>query len=200
MRLFSIFVIALVAFFACDNGSAGDPCTTLGKKLQSCGLMTPGEIYCGGDEDTAFESCVSLCFARASCSELEPFYCEGVRDPSLMACFSDCPGEPLTFTCEDGFVISYHQKCDGREDCPDRSDEFGCPVFLCADGDSIPADKECDGRQDCDDASDESGCPVFTCADGEELDPRRECDGREDCSDGSDELGCPVYAEPTCPE
>jgi len=200
MKAFAFLIAVLFTFFACDDSSGGDPCVLLGKKLQSCGLWTEGEIYCDGHEETANSRCVSYCFARASCDLLESFMCNGERPPALMACFYNCPSDPLTFTCEDGYVVSYDQVCDAREDCPDGSDEFGCSVFTCENGEKIPLDEQCDWKQDCPDGSDELGCPVYTCDNGQEVHLNRECDGSPDCDDGSDEIGCPVYAEATCPE
>lgn len=200
MKRFGFFFAVFITFIACDDSPSGEPCVLLGKKLQSCGLMTKGEIYCDSHEDTAYDDCVSNCIARASCDLLESFLCEGVREPAILACYYDCPSEPLTFTCDDGYVISNYEVCDASEDCPDGSDEFGCSVFTCENGEKIPLNEQCDGKQDCLAGSDELGCPMFTCDNGQEVRLNKECDGTPDCDDGSDEMGCPDYAEPTCPE
>ncbi|KJH48004.1 Low-density lipoprotein receptor domain class A [Dictyocaulus viviparus] len=96
-------------------------------------------------------------------------------------------------------------RCDGRIDCPDRSDENNCETrdcnadhFQCLTGQCIPLDWACDGRRNCRDGSDELHChegcrigrefrcdPSSTC-----LDISLKCDGIIDCENGSDERDC----------
>ncbi|XP_059153269.1 low-density lipoprotein receptor-related protein 8-like [Physella acuta] len=75
-----------------------------------------------------------------------------------------CPAN--TFTCRDnsGCTLSVYV-CDTERDCPDGSDEFGCPTdcshphqFKCSNGKCIPHIYVCDGDNDCGDQSDER-CP-----------------------------------------
>ncbi|KAF4095523.1 hypothetical protein G5714_023126 [Onychostoma macrolepis] len=78
-----------------------------------------------------------------------------------------------TFGCVEAALV-----CDGREDCPDGSDEDRCgsvtpsqrpPLpklcsdkqFSCWSGECVSLDKRCDLRRDCADGSDESDC--FDC-------------------------------------
>ncbi|XP_066015534.1 uncharacterized protein [Pocillopora verrucosa] len=75
------------------------------------------------------------------------------------------------FTCADKSCIPLFWKCDGLNDCHDRSDENGCPttaplvcskeMFRC-DGDCIKGHLQCDGKNDCGDGSDERGCDEKT--------------------------------------
>ena len=56
------------------------------------------------------------------------------RNLALFNSFADeaTTCEYYQFTCRDGSCIDDRLKCNGREDCPDGSDELGCGMFSAA--------------------------------------------------------------------
>ena len=43
---------------------------------------------------------------------------------------SDCAPRPQPFACANGECAFFVQKCDGKWDCSDGSDEYGCRKFI----------------------------------------------------------------------
>ncbi|XP_044734866.1 low-density lipoprotein receptor-related protein 6 [Chrysoperla carnea] len=117
------------------------------------------------------------CLAKHDCGA-EYFTCAGPQ-PSSKECI------PATW------------RCDGQSDCPDDSDEHGCPdceenQFKCQSGQCIDKMWVCDGTTHCPDGNDEARCcdkvSDFQCpSNGVCISVNKLCDGWENCADGADE-------------
>ncbi|XP_065172698.1 atrial natriuretic peptide-converting enzyme-like [Atheta coriaria] len=107
------------------------------------------------------------------------------------------------FNCADSLCLHVDNKCNGRVDCGDLSDEIDCACdlslnFHCGKNTScLPNWKRCDGKPDCWDNSDEHNClPLNSCPTGQIscsnstgcYHSSQFCDGVFDCTDKSDEI------------
>lgn len=164
------------------------PAEALAARLQSCGLLTAGDL--GPTSLAAFyapDACYQDCLARADCEALAGALCRSDLE-LLLRCDERC-----AFHCEDDSLVGVERVCDGVEDCDAGEDERGCPgrEVTCASGARVTGAR-CDGLLDCGDGSDERGCSP-RCGDGSYFGEWDRCDGYRRCADGSDEAGCPTY-------
>ncbi|XP_051771492.1 low-density lipoprotein receptor-related protein 2 [Ctenopharyngodon idella] len=113
------------------------------------------------------------------------------------------------FPCDGGRCVPNSYRCDGVNDCVDKTDEANCTdpgttcspyAFTCGNKHCIPAGWRCDGHDDCGDGTDEDNCPtrgpttcssnLFACTNGNCIPKAWVCDAFNDCGDGSDEREC----------
>uniref|UniRef100_A0A671Q6S8 Low-density lipoprotein receptor-related protein 2-like n=1 Tax=Sinocyclocheilus anshuiensis TaxID=1608454 RepID=A0A671Q6S8_9TELE len=113
------------------------------------------------------------------------------------------------FPCDGGRCVPNSFRCDGVNDCADKTDEANCTdpgttcspyAFTCGNKHCVPASWRCDGHDDCGDGTDEDNCPTrvpttcsssqFACANGNCIPKAWVCDAFNDCGDGSDERQC----------
>jgi hypothetical protein len=198
-RYFGLGLVLGLLAIQCGGDDAQEACSAAISKLRSCDLFSAGETDCNSSD--ADDACIARCFESATCAELRGYYCDVAPPVAIASCTEACQPQ---FRCDDGTTVPADYECDIEPDCPDASDEVGCPpgpMVQCDSGEEIPADWKCDGTADCADASDEIGCDSlqgFICANGETVPADWQCDGDEDCSDGTDEQNCPREAQAIC--
>ena len=144
---------------------------------QPCGALVVTGISCGDGFTTVTGA--QLCDGKPDCPGNDPI------DESASAC-THCANAVDT-------IYSIAMRCDGHDDCTDRSDELNCER-KCADGASFKLLAFCDGTDDCADVTDESGCNglqgQFSCKDEYSVPVEFVCNGVEECLTGEDEADC----------
>ncbi len=177
------------------------------QKLRDCDLVSEGKFghldFQWGGREPEVETCYAQCFTdliRApGCAAMKAVVCDVGEYELFDACLAVC--DAWQFECKDGSsTFSRNQKCDGRADCDDRTDEQGCFRWTgtCDNGKVLGLPQEirllaCSGHEECEDGSDETNCPEpVLCKNGEQIPAVLVCDGKDDCADGEDEASCEV--------
>ncbi|XP_076836296.1 ST14 transmembrane serine protease matriptase b [Brachyhypopomus gauderio] len=113
------------------------------------------------------------------------------------------------FQCDNDECIHSVLRCDGIDDCSDKSDETNCVCkesdIKCKNGFCKPKYWRCDGINDCGDNTDEENCGIcrtgeITCRNNRCVPELKKCDGHDDCGDGTDESECPKPIVVNCSE
>lgn len=141
-------------------------CATFVEKLTECGLLLGGQLR-GCEDDDPVLPCSLTCLARASCTQMEAWYCSDTIN-LFAGCLGECQiaAPQPEFDCTDGLKVPAIWQCDGEADCPGGQDELGCgaEAFVdCGDGSSVPVSWRCDGGSDCPGGQDELDCAFLQC-------------------------------------
>uniref|UniRef100_A0A7E4VGX0 Low-density lipoprotein receptor domain class A n=1 Tax=Panagrellus redivivus TaxID=6233 RepID=A0A7E4VGX0_PANRE len=202
----------------CDCKACSGTSKALCKKEGICisrNHVCNGVPDCPGGSDE--EDCPGNC-APAKSDDPDFIKCkDGKLYSKMYACgglVAACDGlceecnKDLAFDCGDKKCIARRKVCDGRQDCPNNSDEKNCScgvnTFRCKAKSlfsgvekCIPISAICDGYRDCFDGEDEKNCleckgdETFRCVKENTCLPAvAVCNGIEECADGSDEAKC----------
>lgn len=210
------------AIFAADKSSGMQIQTVIGDLSNLMDLKLYGHSLQEGQNACSKKMCSHFCVGapNANFSCLCP---DGMTTGSTGECL--CPGGTKQhanrtcpqlsstcgegyFTCANNLCIPNVYRCDGENDCGDKSDEQDCGssashkcsphMFQCKSNNMcIPNYFACDHEKDCEDGSDEFNCNFEKCKDGEFQCKNGKCilgtwvcDGEDDCRDRSDEQSC----------
>ena len=151
--------------------------------ISECQLLNNPQLC---DRETCYETHFKECFQK-NCTSTE------------VICTSECsdPSCTIGFQCDDRSLALKSQFCDGKFDCPDRSDEIRYkPGFKCIESRGtcvLPQLNLNDTTPHCTDKSDlclnDQSC--FRCiSDQMNVSSKQLCNGIFDCFDASDECLC----------
>lgn len=191
---------------ACGGSEGAGSGVVLGGRLRECGLLGPGELR--PRDRSELSACIAQCRVEASCDELATRYCSQAPSGQLLSCEAGCFA-PLDCASGTG-SYTLVERCDGRRQCEDGSDERGCgsvqepPRYCESGGERIWTFQLCNGIRDCKDGTDEDGCPLeleqFVCKGSipQRVLKSQVCDLVADCLDGSDESAQQGCAQLSC--
>ncbi|MDA8759447.1 hypothetical protein N9M83_04365 [Candidatus Poseidonia alphae] len=122
------------------------------------------------------------------------FINDGVEDCDGATDEDDGTGT-MTYTCEDGTVISFALLNDGSDDCSEGEDEPDYVIdsdYTCENGEIVEFHWINDGEEDCEDGTDEPTYDLeeltdFECDDGTLIPFSHVNDGSDDCTNAEDE-------------
>ena len=127
--LFAFAVALMLTGCEAESDDGGATCSSFASDLRGCDLLTEGRVNCDqilAGSTPLRNECTFKCATK--CDDLSNVMCGTSHSTSTgLEAFESCWDECYNFHCDDGFVFTKDEVCDGYTHCPDGSDENGCP-------------------------------------------------------------------------